>query len=469
MASAGEMQHSAGNDEARRAEEGLARPRMPTRVYYLDPGLRTNVGHYANYCRYIVGELRGRGVEVLVFAHRDILLSLQKELGAVAHFQIHTHTPFVTWDGWRGWLADFATYCRHFPSVPQRSSAAYRARSGWRAWRGWLTRFAALADTTLHDLRSLPAPRFDDLVILTDARPAHLWALLQWRRSLPRSRRPAFVVESIKTGLRLEQTTDGIRAAMPDPRLDPTAAIFRYLSSRFPREPDARFHLVTFAKSTGDLFKMLLHYPVHTLPLPYRAVAPLRNRAGARPIVVAILGFQRAEKGYDRMPEIVTQLLRSIPEIRVLIQNPDPLGLQETQQSLREIAANSDRVILEEVPADGARWIQLLGMSDLVLCPHRTSFYMSFSSVVAEALANGIPVVVPAGTPLEAQLEACGRPGAAFARFDPASIAETTKQVLAEFDRFATAAHQAAVRWPETNGPARFVDRTISLIANAEA
>jgi len=142
MASAGEMQHSAGNDEARRAEEGLARPRMPTRVYYLDPGLRTNVGHYANYCRYIVGELRGRGVEVLVFAHRDILLSLQKELGAVAHFQIHTHTPFVTWDGWRGWLADFATYCRHFPSVPQRSSGAYRARSGWRAWRGWLTRHA---------------------------------------------------------------------------------------------------------------------------------------------------------------------------------------------------------------------------------------------------------------------------------------------------------------------------------------
>ena len=52
------------------------------RVFYIDPGLHDVVGHHANYCRYIVGEFRGRGAETLVFGHRELPPALQSELGA---------------------------------------------------------------------------------------------------------------------------------------------------------------------------------------------------------------------------------------------------------------------------------------------------------------------------------------------------------------------------------------------------
>lgn len=467
---------------------GGSEPAM--RVFYLDPGLRDDVGHHANYCRYIVGELRGRGVETLVFAHRDVSPVLQAEFSATPHFRTYTYTLYTSWDGWRGWLADFATYGRHFlgepgsrgpraslfepPAISPLLQAELGAtprldaylRTPYRAsfaWRGWLTTFAALTQITYDDLCSLPSPEPEDLVFATSVRPVQMSALIKWRRALPLNRRPTMVLESVRTGLVVRRESDRVEISMPDPRFDPIAALFRYAARELPREEGACFHFVAFAPIPTELFKMLLQFPVRTLPLPYRAVAPLRNRAGARPVVVAILGHQRSEKGYDRLPEIAQELLRLPANIRLLIQNVDPLGSPETQQALRAIATSSDRVVLEETPAGSTRWPQLLEMSDLILCPHRPDFYVGFSAVEAEALANGIPVVVPARTPLEKLLVECGRPGATFDRFEPASIAEATGRVVDGFDRFATLAHAAALRWPETRGPARLVEELISL------
>ena len=107
----------------------------------------------------------------------------------------------------------------------------------------------------------------------------------------------------------------------------------------------------------------------------------------------------------------------------------------------------------------------MFGMSDLILCPHRPEFYVAgFSVVAAEALANAIPIVVPAGTPLEDLLVEYGGPGTAFDRFEPASIADALVRSLNQFDRVATLAHAAALRWPEKHGPARTVDELMHLI-----
>src|SRR5439155_22082607 len=108
-----------------------------------------------------------------------------------------------------------------------------------------------------------------------------------------------------------------------------------------------------------------LEYPVRTLPLPFRAIAPLRNRVGARPVVVAILGHQRLAKGSDQLPKIVTELLRLRRDIRVLVQSIAPSDSLETQQALRDVAASSDRMTLEERPVGRVGWSQLLDMSDL--------------------------------------------------------------------------------------------------------
>ncbi len=401
------------------------------RVFYLDPGLHDPVGHHANYCRYIVGELRGRGVETLAFGHRGLPSALQTELGVSAHFRVYTYTN-----------NDDDPFCP------------------------WLTGFDTLSRTTREDLDRLPAVEPPDLVFATSVRPVQVSALIEWRRALPLHRRPTIVVETVNTGLEVRRTANGFAVTVPDPRSDPRAVLFRLLARRLPREAGARFYFATFGSVPSELFGTLLQFPVRTLPSPFRALGPLRNRAGARPVTVAILGHQRPLKGYDLLPEIVRELLRARQDIRLLVQNVASPEAATTQRTLRDAAASSDRVMIDEAPAGEARWRQLLEMSDLALCPYRPEAYAAgFSAVLNEVVANGIPAVVPAGTTLESLLEECGGPGTSFKRFDAASIVAATSRALDRFDHFATLGYTAALHWPETRGPARLVDELLALAA----
>ena len=399
--------------------------------FYVDPGLRSDVGHHANYCRYIVGELRSRGIETLVFAHRNVEQALQSELGAVPHFRIDTYAH-----------SDGDPIC------------------------GWLSGFDAYTRTTYQDLSALPAIDASDAVLAASVQPVQMSALVEWQRAFPPGRRPTVVMESFDTGLKIERTAQGPVTSVPDPRQDSRATLFRFVAKRLPPQEEGRLHVVTFEETTSHLFRVLLERPVRTLPLPYGRVTPLRNRAGARRATVAILGHQKFAKGYDRLPEIVVELLRSRPDFRLLIQHVDPRGPPKLQEAMRSVAMASDRVILDEAPAGRTRWPQLLEISDLVLCPHRPEFYTSFSAVAAEALANGIPLVVPAGTPLEKMLLEFSGAGTSFDRFEPAAIVSATGRALDDFDRFAGLAHAAALRWPLTYGPARMVDGLLSLLAS---
>lgn len=401
------------------------------RFVYLDAGLRNDVGHHANFCRHIVGELRGRGIETLIFGHRDLDPALRQELGAIPHFRAYAYAE-----------SDGDPFC------------------------GWLTGFESLARTTYEDVTALPAIGRSDVLYASSVRPVQFAALVELHRTVSSDRRPTVVAESVSTGLTVQQTARGLEAIVPHPRRDPKAPLFRFVARRLPHQEGNRFHFITFGRLPSDLFSMLLERPVPTLPLPYRAVTPLRNRAGARPVVVAILGHQKLAKGYDQLPDIVADLLRARPDIRLLIQHVDPRGTPETQQAMRAIAASDDRIVLDERPAGRTGWPKLLEMSDLILCPHRPEFYEAgLSTVAAEALANGIPLVVPAGTPLETMLADFGGAGTTFDRFEPGAIVAATGRALDDFERFAGLAYAAALRWPEMHGPARMVDALLSMIA----
>jgi glycosyltransferase involved in cell wall biosynthesis len=400
------------------------------RFFYLDPGLRDDVGHHANYARYIGGALRARGIEPLIYARRSIEPDLLRELGAIAHFRHHTY-EVIDPDPIAGWLIDFIS----------------------------------ITKATRDELSQLPAMEPEDVVYASSVWPAQLMALLEWRGGMEPKRRPTIVVESVGTGLLTERTNDGTEAHVPHPQHDPRATLYRFAANWLPREADARFYFITFGETPSQLFNLILDYPTRTLPLPYPAINPLRNRAGAQPVTVAILGHQKTGKGYESMPEIVTEVLRVCPDIRLLLQVIDPMGAPEALPRLREIAAGDARVTLEERAAGKERWPQLLEMADLILCPHRAEFYLlGFSSVVAEALANGIPVVIPAGTPIETLVETSGGSGMTFERFDPKAIAAATRLALDRFDELAGLAYAAALRWPEVQGPAKMVNDLLELI-----
>lgn len=399
------------------------------RVFYLDPALRHDVGHHANYCRHIAGEFRGRGVETHVFGHVEMPGPLQTELAAAAYFRVSSYTS-----------KDSDPFCP------------------------WLTGLDTLTRVTREDLERLPAVEAADLVFMTTVWPVQLSAMIEWRDALHPARRPTVVLDCVGTGLEIRQNADRLEVSVPDPRIDSRAVLYRYVALRLPRDAGARFHVTTFGPVPTRLFRKLLSYPVRTLPSPFRATAPLRNRAGARPITVAVLGHQRARKGYDLMPDIARELLRARPDVRLFVQNVAAPDAAAAQLRLRDLAATSDRLTIDEGVAGKVRWARLIEASDLVLCPYRPEAYVAgFSAMLNEVIANGIPAVVPARTTLATLLQECGGCGTAFERFDPSAIVAATSQALDQFDHFATLAHAAALAWPETRGPARLVDELLSL------
>jgi hypothetical protein len=407
------------------------------RCFYLDPGLRGDLGHHANFCRYISGALRRRGIETAVFGHIGMSPALCQEFGAQPHFRTHSYQD-----------------------------------SDGDPISGWLSGFDLFARVTAEDLTRLPPVEASDLVYLSTGRPIQLMALLLWYRGLPEAQRPWVVVEVNETGMAGRREGSSLQFELPDPRTEPRPLLFRFIAQRHLHPIPAKLRFITFDQTTSSAFGLLMNSSVQTAPLPYRAVTPLRNRAGAAPITVACLGHQRDIKGYPMLPEISRRLLQRHSRIRILIQTVTT-GLAdsiEATAALQDLASIEPRLELDHQPAGAERWPALLERADLMLCPYQPEHYAaSFSSMACEALANAIPAIVPAGTTLASLLQDCGGAGEAFAAWDPSSVLAAAETVLRQFDFYAERAYRAAVDWPAQRGPERLADHLVEVAAGSHA
>lgn len=407
------------------------------RVFYLDPGLHSRSGHHPVHCRLIVGELLSRGLETRVYGHVDVEAGVAAELRVRPHFR---HSTYVQTDGdpLCGWLSGFYTFSR----------------------------------ITFDDLTRLGEVSAADLVYLSSARAAELAAITAWMALRTPETMPYAVVDfCVPAGIQLERAGTAVKIAMPDPRRDARALLLRFVSRRVAPHVLPRLRLITFASSLAEHYRCLLGRQVDTVPMLFEATTGRRNRVGKRPIVVALLGHQQRTKGYHLAPAIVRRLLEARSELRFLIHNSDPAaaatedptGLVEAQRRLREIAARDRRVELSEEPAGKDLWSSLLERSDLMLCPYvRESYQGGFSGVAVEAIANGIPVVGPAGTGIETLIEEFGGAGTVFERPEPDAIADATLKLLDDFDRYAALAHRAAMIWPTRYGSRAMVDAVLA-------
>jgi hypothetical protein len=403
--------------------------------FYLDPGLRDDVGHHANFCREIMGAFRRRGIESRLFSHDGITPVLSEELAAAPWFRVFTYFN-TDGDPISGWLSGFETYSR----------------------------------LTGEDLDRLPALTPDDLVYCSTVQPIQLRALRDWQERLPESARPWVMAEIGQLGMDGKRQGDQIHFDLPDPSHEPRPLLYRYLGRCHLQKLPPKLRLISFEEGNSVALRQLTGCPVQTLPLPYRAFGPIRRRIGIQKITLSFLGHQRFIKGYPLVPELAEILLRSHRQIELLVQtvnNGEP-ELVAATENLRRIAANDARLTLIHTPASGELWQSLIDRTDLVVCPYQPEPYaITISAMVCEALPNGIPIVIPAGTAAEQTLFACGGPGLAFADHSIPSIAATIDRLLAQFDLYADRAHRAALAWPQTHGPDRLIESLLSLISAA--
>jgi hypothetical protein len=428
-----ERHHAAAMDRIRAFGRSVTVLRAMPKLIYADPGLRDGLGHNANHCRHIATELRRRGLEVQILAHRDIDPGLQSELGAVPHF-------------------------RHFTYLAPDDDPVC----------GWLAGFSEAAEVTREDFARIGDIGPGDLVFLCHARPPQFMAAIAWLTALPRGERPHVVLE-IGSDPGVEATVSGNHVSFTarDPRVDARPTLYRFVAKCFPQEVTDRFHVVTFEQRVSTVYSAVLGRQVGVLPVPFPACGPLRYRAGSRPLIVATLGHQRGpDKGYHLMPEIARRLLRTGHDIELLVHNSNPGDMPLPHEALCALATASGRIAIDERTVDLDTWASLLAAADLILCPYDPQRYScDMSGVATEAVANGVPLVVPAGTTLERLIDDFGGCGTAFAAWEPGEIVDATLRAIDDYDRLAVRAYRAASRWPQAHGPARLVDALLAFAA----
>ncbi len=182
---------------------------------------------------------------------------------------------------------------------------------------------------------------------------------------------------------------------------------------------------------------------VHTFPVPWEGRP--RGAYPARPRRVGFFGHQRRERGLARLPELAASLLRGGFEV-----------LLHDSRGRIPRAAGASRLqvlngFLEDLDA-------AVGTCDLLVCPMDPVRYrMRLSGIVLQAVASGIPFVVPEGT-LSCRRFAPTGCCRAYAGGGPAEALGAIEALAEDYPRYSRASASLAQRWAETQGEVRFLE-----------
>lgn len=404
------------------------------RVTYVDTGMVGEIGHHATSCRLITRALRSFGHDVTVATWTGLEAPLRAEFDARPVFRHNTYSA-----------SDGDALC------------------------GWLAAYFVASQATAEDLAALSPFASDDLLYINSVMPAQLHAAYSFVASLPPEQRPQTVVElGTDPGVEFVASAEGVKLAPRDPRFDARATLYRFAGRQMAARRLAELHLVTFDRTSSDVYSALLGMSVVTLPLPHGVQAALRRRGGDGMRTIAFLGHQRGEKGFQFVPEIARRLLADRTDVRLLVHNAQPEGMAEVQRAVRELAAADPRIELDERPAGPAIWQALLDRCDVIVCPYIIDrFRAAYSALASEAIANGIPLVVPAHTTMARLLDDFGAGGLCFGEQSPSSVAAAIVGLLMDFDAHAERSLSAAGRWAETMGADHMVAAMLARLGAA--
>lgn len=202
--------------------------------------------------------------------------------------------------------------------------------------------------------------------------------------------------------------------------------------------------------------------PFHVLPIPHAEPSAAARVAG--PFRILFLGDARREKGFHRLPDLVTTLTESRPrrfEFCFQSHLGVPAGECEIAAARQRLAGMSDRgVTLLSSPLSSEQYRGLLASGHLSLLLYDSAAYAARSSgVFAESLSAGIPTLVSAGTWMARRLPR----DAGLVCQDATEAPALVRQIEADYERFAAGARAAAIRWREEHNAARL----ISLLTNS--
>jgi hypothetical protein len=213
------------------------------------------------------------------------------------------------------------------------------------------------------------------------------------------------------------------------------------------------------ARQVGNLPHEAIRF--RTLPIPHTDSGPVEPCGSSEPLHVLYLGDARREKGYHHLPQIVADLWDDCiagGRIVLTIQSNPALTDDEPQiaaarEQLRSYASTA--ITLLEEPLSSSAYRRLLHSGGLILLPYdRPAYRWRSSGILVEALAAGIPPVVPADTWLARQLPH-ETLGAAYN--DVREIPAIIRRIIADYGRYRQAALAFAAGWRSKHNAASLV------------
>ena len=196
-------------------------------------------------------------------------------------------------------------------------------------------------------------------------------------------------------------------------------------------------------------FQKLTTYPIEVLPVNHGFDADRVQRKKLRKI--GFFGHQHKRKGISMLPGLVKSLLISGYEIVIQDSGNVITG---------EVGAKQDRIALLPYVDDFAK---AMSPCDLIVMPYQKESYRFMGSgILWEAVASGIPVVVPAHTTLANIIEETGG-GVCFDFETIDSVLDAIDRASKNYDQIAKDAYDSSAVWLQTNGVKKFVEKFLSM------
>lgn len=392
------------------------------RACYIDAALLNNVGHHANACRHITGELRRREIEVDILANAAIESGLIEELGA--------HPIF-----------------RHNP---------YTRIAQWKSMNFRLAQASFLAD-----ISEAAEGRQYDLVYINSVLPAQMAAMIQWGQTrYTATNMPPVVMEfGMPSGVGSADGPAGNWSQFTDQ--------YRSAAAGLSGDYFKKFLFFTYDPAVSSDYSRIVGFEVDTLPTVF-AGGENRLRTGdkqGRP-VVGFLGHQRPDKGYHLIPDLLRLLLGKDVCARFLVHNGDT---HETAiaRELRDLATADARVRFDQHSVDKTYWNRLLDSTDIVVLPYERGRYAaSHSGIAMEAVSCGLPIVSPNGTTMKSLAERYQNNSMGITDWTIEAIADAIVEAIQNFPRLARSAYEGADKWALENGATAFVSRLLAFAEN---
>ena len=250
---------------------------------------------------------------------------------------------------------------------------------------------------------------------------------------------------------------------------DPSTVMHRYATLLVGKEWIARLAILAVNKAVAEEYSFLVDRPVKAVTTPEGLPTP-RQREGGKGLVIGVLGHQRLDKGYELLPDAISEVLQRYAHVQFLVQHSDPKGaaqedrprMERITSELSQLAAREPRLKMIFQPIVGEAWFELIDRCDVVALPYDPPRYASsYSAIFGEALASGAAIVAPSGTTMSKDMHDLGSVGTTFSDWTPSSVARAIGAAIDHFDDLRKRAYQGGIAWREVHGPDAYASEVI--------